>query len=106
MTSLASLSEGLQKANGSLFPFGWYHVKKALKSPKVIDLMLTGVLPEYQAKGVTAILFYELHKVMDKYDVTAMETTGIFETNQKVIQNWKNYEHIQHKRKRCWKKAL
>lgn len=103
---LPSLSEGLQKANGSLFPFGWYHLKKALKSPKVIDLMLTGILPEYQAKGVTAVLFYELHEVMEKYGVTEMETTGIFETNEKVIINWKNYEHIQHKRKRCWKKQL
>lgn len=103
---LPSLSEGLQKANGSLFPLGWYHLKKALKSPKVIDLMLTGILPEYQAKGVTAVLFYELHEVMEKYGVTEMETTGIFETNEKVIINWKNYEHIQHKRKRCWKKSL
>lgn len=103
---LPSLSEGLQKANGSLFPFGWYHLNKALKHPKVIDLMLTGILPKYQAKGVTAILFYELHKVMERYGVTEMETTGIFETNQKVIQNWKNYENIQHKRKRCWKKTL
>lgn len=103
---LPSLSEGLQKANGSLFPFGWYHLNKALKKPKVIDLMLTGILPKYQAKGVTAVLFYELHKVMEKYGVTEMETTGIFEDNQKVIQNWKNYEHIQHKRKRCWVKSL
>lgn len=103
---LPSLSEGLQKAKGSLFPFGWYHLRKALKHPKVIDLMLTGILPKYQAKGVTAVLFYELHEVMEKYGVTEMETTGIFENNQKVIQNWKNYEHIQHKRKRCWEKQL
>lgn len=103
---LPSLSEALQKANGSLFPFGWYHINKALKNPKVIDLMLTGILPEYQAKGVTAVLFYELHEVMEKYGVTEMETTGIFETNEKVIINWKNYEHIQHKRKRCWTKKI
>ncbi|PCI93889.1 MAG: hypothetical protein COB15_15465 [Flavobacteriales bacterium] len=106
IVGLPSLSKGLQKANGSLFPFGWYHLKKALKRPKVIDLMLTGILPKYQAKGVTAVLFYELHEVMEKYGVTEMETTGIFETNQKVIQNWKNYENIQHKRKRCWKKTI
>lgn len=106
IVGLPSLSKALQKANGSLFPFGWYHINKALKRPKVIDLMLTGILPKYQAKGVTAVLFYELHEVMEKYGVTEMETTGIFETNQKVIQNWKNYENIQHKRKRCWKKTL
>ena len=103
---LPSLSEGLQKANGSLFPFGWYHLKKALNHPKVVDLMLTGIIPEYQGKGVAAILISELQTVMEKHKVSEVETTGIFETNQKAIQNWKNYEHIQHKRKRCWKKTL
>ncbi len=103
---LPSLSEGLQKAKGKLLPFGWWHLKKALQKPKVVDLMLTGVLPEYQGKGVAAILINELQTVMEKYGVSEVETTGIFETNTKAIQNWKNYEHIQHKRKRCWKKEF
>ncbi len=103
---LPSLSEGLQKAKGKLLPFGWWHIRKALKHPKVVDLMLTGVLPEFQGKGVAAILINELQKVMLQYGVTDVETTGIFENNTKAIQNWKNYEHIQHKRKRCWIKVL
>jgi GNAT superfamily N-acetyltransferase len=103
---LPSLSEGLQKAKGKLLPFGWWHIRKALKKPKVVDLMLTGILPEYQGKGVAAILINELQKVMINYGVTDVETTGIFENNTKAIQNWKNYEHIQHKRKRCWVKSL
>ncbi len=103
---LPSLSEGLQKAKGKLLPFGWWHLKKALNKPKVVDLMLTGVLPEFQGKGVAAILINELQMVMEKYGVKEVETTGIFETNSKAIQNWKNYKHIQHKRKRCWKKAF
>ena len=103
---LPSLSEALQKAKGRLFPFGWWHISKALKHPKVVDLMLTGILPEYQGKGVAAILITELQLVMEKYGVSEVETTGIFETNTKAIQNWKNYKHIQHKRKRCWKKSI
>lgn len=103
---LPSLSEGMQKAKGKIFPFGWWHLKKALKKPKVVDLMLTGILPEYQGKGVAAILINELQKVMLEHGVTDVETTGIFETNTKAIQNWKNYDHIQHKRKRCWTKDL
>lgn len=103
---LPSLSEALQKANGKIFPFGWWHIRKALKHPKVVDLMLTGITPEYQGKGVAAILINELQKVMLEHGVKDVETTGIFETNTKAIQNWKNYDHIQHKRKRCWKKQL
>lgn len=106
IVGLPSLSEGLQKAKGKIFPFGWYHIKQSLKKPKVVDLMLTGILPDYQGKGVAAILINELQTVMEKYGVTEVETTGIFEDNQKAIQNWKNYENIQHKRKRCWKKNL
>lgn len=103
---LPSLSEGLQKAKGKLFPFGVFHLNKALKQPKVVDLMLTAVLPEFQGKGAVGILFSELQKVMAEHNVSEMETTGIFETNNKAIQNWKNFDHIQHKRKRCWKKSL
>ncbi|CAG5077274.1 GNAT family N-acetyltransferase [Parvicella tangerina] len=103
---LPSLSEALQKAKGRIFPFGWWHLRKALKHPKVVDLMLTGITPEYQGKGVAAILINELQKVMLEHGVKDVETTGIFETNTKAIQNWKNYDHIQHKRKRCWKKTL
>ena len=95
-----------QKAKGKLFPFGWYYLKKALKNPKVVDLMLTGIVPEYQGKGVAAILINELQKVMLEHGVTEVETTGIIETNNKAILNWKNYDHIQHKRKRCWKHDL
>lgn len=59
--SLPNLSKAMQKAKGHLFPFGWIYLLKALKSkPKVIDLYLTGVLPEYQSKGVNALLFNDL----------------------------------------------
>lgn len=100
--SLPSLSEAMQKANGKLFPLGWYHIMQALKKPKVVDLLLTGIHPEWQAKGVSAILITELQKVMFEHGVTHVETTGIIETNEKAISHWKNYDHIQHKRKRCF----
>lgn len=106
IVGLPSLSEALQKAKGRIFPFGWWHVMQALKKPKVTDLLLTGVDPAKQGTGVAALLINELQKVMLEHGVEAVETTGIFETNEKAISNWKNYDHIQHKRKRCWKKIL
>lgn len=104
--SLPSLSEAMQKAKGSLFPLGWYHITQALKKPKVVDLLLTGIHPDWQAQGVSAILITELQKVMQKYGVEYVETTGMIETNEKAINHWKNYDHIQHKRKRCFKKIF
>ncbi len=105
---LPSLSEAMQKANGSLFPLGIVHIMKALKAKGVdtLDQMLTGVLTEYQSTGAAVILQAELQNEMLKRGMKYIETTGIFETNAKAIQNWKNYEHIQHKRKRCFRKNL
>ena len=106
VVGLPSMSVAMQKAKGKLFPFGLFHLLKAMKNPKEIDLLLTGVLEEHQNNGVAVILFAELQSEMLKSDIKIMETTGIFETNQNVIANWKNYEHIQHKRRRCFVKDL
>lgn len=106
IVGVPSLSGAMQKANGHLFPFGFYHILKALKKPEVIDLFLTGVIPEYHTSGAAVILFAEIQEEMMKHGITQMETTGVFETNSNVISNWKNYEHIQHKRRRCFIKQL
>lgn len=104
--SLPSLSEAMQKANGKLFPFGFIHITKALKNPKVADLLLTGIHPDWQAQGVSALLITELQQIMIEHGVEWVETTGMIETNEKAINHWKNYEHVQHKRKRCYRKML
>ncbi|MCD4665160.1 MAG: GNAT family N-acetyltransferase, partial [Bacteroidales bacterium] len=106
LVGMPSLSEAMQKAKGKLFPFGFYHIMQAMKHPKVIDLLLTGVIPEYQNAGAAVILFAEIQEEMIKQGIDQMETTGIFETNHNVISNWKNYNHIQHKRRRCFVKDL
>lgn len=106
IVSLPSLSEAMQKAKGKLFPLGFVHITKALKNPKVADLLLTGIHPDWQAQGVSALLITELQQIMIDHGVEWVETTGIIETNEKAINHWKNYEHIQHKRKRCYRKML
>ncbi len=106
IVGLPSLSEAMQKAGGKLFPFGFWHIMKALKKPKVIDLLLTGVAKEYHNSGVAVMLFADLQDQMVKEGIYTMETTGIFETNGNAISNWKNYDHIQHKRRRCFIKEL
>ncbi len=106
VVGIPSLSKAMQKTKGKLFPFGFTHVLKALKNPTEIDLLLTGVLPEHQNSGVAVILFAELQQQMLDMGIHTMETTGIFENNHNVITNWKNYENIQHKRRRCYIKSL
>ncbi len=106
IVGLPSLSKAMKKANGSLFPFGFLHITKALKNPEEMDLLLTGVDPHYQKLGLPAILINELQKSMIDAGIKYVETTGMFESNLKGATHWKNYDHIQHKRRRCFVKNL
>ncbi|MBK8807710.1 MAG: hypothetical protein IPO21_14140 [Bacteroidales bacterium] len=103
---MPSLSLAMQKAKGKLFPFGWYHLLNAYKNNDTIDLLLTGIDPKLQGMGYSALLMVETQKTAQENGAKYAETTGIFETNSKAIQHWKNYEHVQHKRKRCFIKQL
>jgi len=105
---MPSLSRAMQKAKGKLFPLGIVHILKALKGNGVdtVDQMLTAVLKEYHSTGAAVVLQAELQNAMVEKGLEYIETTGIFETNDRAIKNWKNYEHIQHKRKRCFKKIF
>jgi hypothetical protein len=106
VVGLPSLSEALQKANGKLFPLGFLHIIKARKGGEVVEQLLTGVKKEVMSTGAGVILMAELQKEMMNKGMKYIETTGIFETNQNAISNWKNYEHIQHKRKRVYRKMF
>ncbi len=106
--SMPSLSEALQKAKGKMLPFGWYHLLKALfiKRPKVLDLLLVGVKPEYQSKGVNALLFYDLVPVYQKMGFQYGESNPELELNKKVQAQWSAFESVQHKRRRAYKKVF
>ena len=105
--SLPSLSRAMQKAKGHMFPFGWVYLLKALKSkPKVIDLYLTGVLPEYQSKGVNALLFNDLIPEYIKVGAVYAESNPELETNSAVQAQWDYFEREHHKTRRAFIKQL
>lgn len=104
--AIPSLSRALQKSKGKLFPFGWYYLMKALKNPKEVDLLLAAVDPKKQHTGAASLLIHALQVEMHAQGVEAVETTGVFETNEKALKSWRTHDHIQHKRKRCLQKEL
>ena len=104
--AMPSLSKAMQKANGKLFPLGWWHLMQAISKPIEMDLMLTGVRPDLQKLGVAALLMNDLWEAANKDGVKFVETTGMLENNLVAIQMWKSFDHIQHKRKRCYRKMF
>lgn len=106
--SMASLSRALQKAKGRLLPFGWWYLLKALmwKRPKVLDLLLVAVRPDYQGKGANALLFTDLIPIYKKMGFEYAESNPELEMNDKVQNQWQYFKTEQHKRRRCFKADL
>lgn len=103
---MPSFSEALQKARGKLFPFGWYHLLKARKESKDAIFYLIGILPEYQNKGVTSIIFNEYHETFEEKGVEMCYRTPELEDNIPIKQLWKHFNPEVYKKRRTYKKVL
>ena len=105
---LPSLAKAFQKANGRLFPFGWWHLIKALKwnNTKMSEMMLIAVKPEYQGKGVVTLLFEDIIPIHYQLGYRYSETNPELETNTKVQAQWDYFERENHKRRRIYAKKI
>ena len=95
-----SLSRAQQKAGGALFPFGWIHMLRALRckgATDTWDLYLVGVRPDYQGKGVNALLFTELIPQARRNGYVWCESNPELESNVRVQSQWQYFERTCHK---------
>lgn len=106
--TMPSLSEALQKCRGEPLPFGWWHLLKSmyLKKPDTLDLLLVGVKPEWQNKGVNSLLFLDLFKTVKDMGFKYAETNANLETNAKVQAMWAPFEKELHKRRWVFAKEI
>ena len=79
--SYPNICRGLQKTNGRLFPFGWFHIMREFKTTKYMDSNGIGILPEYQGLGPTAVIYTELEKTFREFDFEFVETVQTREDN-------------------------
>lgn len=106
VVAMPSLSRALQKARGRLLPFGFLHLLRAMRRPEAIDLYLGAVLPCYQSSGVSALLMSSVASSCIENGVAYAESSGNLETNAKVRDLWKYFDHRRHKRRRVYIKDV
>lgn len=105
--AMPSMSRALQKSGGKLFPTGWLPLLKGLKGKNDrVDLLLVGIRPEYQGKGVNALLFTDLIPQFIKHGYKLAESNPEMETNAKVQNQWDAFNPRLHRRRRSFCKDL
>lgn len=104
--TMPSYSKALQKANGKLFPFGWWHLLQASKKNDTAAFYLIGIDPSYQNKGITAIVFHEMFATFKKHGIKFLETNPELSENKSIQTLWKEYNPKNHKRRMSFTKDL
>ncbi len=103
---MPSFSKALQKAKGRLFPTGIFHLLKAKRESKDVIFYLIGIRPDFQNKGVTAIIFNEYHNTFTQKGIVNCIRTPELEENVAIRQMWKHFDPVTHKRRRTYRKNL
>ena len=104
--TMPSFTDALKKINGKINLFNFYHLYKALRKNNRASFYLIGVHPDYQNKGITAIIFYEMQKLFNKRNINIVETNPELEENTAIQKLWKNYENRLHKKRATFVKNI
>ena len=104
--TMPSFTKALKRINGKMFPFGFYHLWRAMWKNNRASFYLIGIQKNYQNKGVTAIIFQEIQEMFNKRGITKVETNPELEENKAIQALWKNYKHELHKRRRTYRKDI
>jgi len=104
--TMPSFDKALQKINGKLTLWNSIHLVKALWFNDRASFYLIGIDPEYQNKGVTAIIFDKMQQLFNRRNIKYVETNPELEENSAIQKLWKNYEHRLHKKRATFTKKL
>ena len=104
--AIPTLSKAVSKSKGKFFPFGIFRMLWSKNFGRSADFGLVGVRPEYQGKGLTAVIMKHIIDIMIEDKLEYCETNLNLEDNLKIQQTWKNFEHLQHKRRRSFIKNI
>ena len=101
-----SIAKAVQPSGGRLTPLALIRLLKAIKKPKILDLGLIAVAPEYMNRGVSVAISAELLRMLREDGVEYAETNLNLETNHAIQNQWKRFRQVQHKRRRSYVKKI
>ena len=103
---IPGFGEALQKSGGRLTPAALLKMLRLVRKPRVVDLALVAILPEYQSAGINAVMLEKMTEYLESGEIERFETNLNLETNIQVMSQWKYFDAEQHKRRRSYIKIL
>ena len=104
--SVPSLAPALTGTSGRYTPRTLLRLLKCIRHPKVIDLCLIGVDPEYLNRGISAALASAIMHMLRDSGIEYAETNLNLEDNYAILNLWRRFNAVQAKRRRAYVKKL
>ena len=101
-----SIAKAVQKSNGKLTPAAIVRLLRDIKKPRVIDLGLIAVSPEYLNRGVSAVIMSRLSDMLGTDGIEYAETNLNLKDNFAIRNMWKRFDAVEHKRRRSYVKKI
>jgi GNAT superfamily N-acetyltransferase len=106
MVAIPDMYEGIVKAKGRLFPFGFIHILRAAKRARQLDLLLAGISPKYRGKGIDMLMGREMLQSAIDARIEHFDSHHELETNNLVRAEMERQGGRIYKRYRIFQKAL
>jgi hypothetical protein len=106
MVGVPNFAEGLRRAAGRLYPFGFFHILRSMRRSQRLDLLLGGIREDCRARGVDAILGVAMFSAALRAGLTTVDSHHVLETNRRMRAECEKWGGTIYKRHRIYRKAL
>ncbi|MGZ5555430.1 MAG: hypothetical protein ACXW3H_06735 [Candidatus Aminicenantales bacterium] len=104
--AMPDMTEGIIKARGRLFPFGFIHVLRAAKKTKQLDLLLGAVKVPYRGQGLDVLMGVKVLQSASEAGMEMIDTHHEMEANVKVRAEMERMGGTIYKKFRAFQKPL
>lgn len=106
LISMPEISNGIRRAKGRLFPFGWFHVLRESRRSTMLTLLLGAVKQQYRGLGIETLMAQAVFQSAWKSGIRQLDSHLILETNTPMRSECERLNSRLHKRFRIYRKAI
>lgn len=106
LVAMSDISKGIQKSKGYLLPWGFIPILTAGRKSKQLNLLLGGIAPGYQGKGLDVMMGIKMIESAKKAGKVVIDSHLELETNVKVRAEMEKMGGVVYKRYRIYQKAI
>jgi hypothetical protein len=104
--AMPEISEGIRKAKGRLFPFGFIHILYASRKSKLLTMLLGAIRSDYRNNGLDAVLGIKMLESAREENFKLIDSHLVLETNTKMRAEYEKLGGVIRKRFRIYGKKL